>query len=108
MDLPMFQKLISVTAVPQMIDALHETRTPTLPRPARYGLEEFAPNLHMIAEMIRSSTDTIRPIVITAPTIVCNCEIPGSPLSFGVMSTRQYHRQRGEDRNQQIKHSNLL
>lgn len=37
--------------------------------------------------MINASTDRISPIVITAPTIVRSCEIPGSPLSFGGMLT---------------------
>ena len=70
-----------------MIAAPHETRTPTLPRPARCGLDEFAPKPHTIAEMISASTDRIRPIVITASTMLRSCAIPGSPSSFGVMST---------------------
>lgn len=35
--------------------------------------------------MINANTDKIRPIVMIAPTIVRNCEIPGNPLSFGLM-----------------------
>ncbi len=58
-----------------------------MPSPARCGLEGFAPNPHTIAEMISASTDRISPMAITAPTIVRSCEIPGSPSSFGVMST---------------------
>lgn len=81
------KKLISVTAAPQMIAAPHEPRTPTLPRPARCELDGFAPNPHTIAKMISASTDKIRPIVIIAPTMLRSCAIPGSPSSFGVMST---------------------
>src|SRR5690625_4983892 len=54
---PTFQKkLISVTDAPQITAAPQETRTPTLPRPARCGLEELAPKPHTIAEMISART----------------------------------------------------
>lgn len=75
----MFQKkLISVTAARQMIAAPHETRTSTLPRPARCGLEEFAPKPHTIAEMISASTDRISLIVITAPRCCAAARYPAA------------------------------
>ena len=39
-----------------------------------------------MAEMMRASTLKIRPTVITAPTMVRSCAIPGRPESFGLMS----------------------
>ena len=44
-----------------MIAAPRPTRTPNFPRPARCGLDEFAPSAHTIAEMIRASTARIKP-----------------------------------------------
>ena len=49
------KKLISVTAAPQMIAAAQETSTPSLPRDARCGLEEFAPKPQTIAETIKDA-----------------------------------------------------
>ena len=84
---PTFQKkLIRVTDAPQMTAAPHEMSTPSLPRPARCGFDEFDPNPHTIAEMISASTERMSPTVMTAPTMVRNCAIPGRPESFGVMS----------------------
>src|SRR5699024_425997 len=83
---PTFQKkLISVTDAPQITAAPQETRTPTLPRPARCGLEELAPKPHTIAEMINARTDRMRPMVITAPTIVRSWAMPGRPSLLGSM-----------------------
>src|SRR6478752_6373368 len=86
-DWPTLQKkLTSVTAAPQMMAAPHETRTPSFPREARCGLEEFAPKPHTIAATISARTLRMRPTVMTAPTIVRNCSMPGSPVPLGVMS----------------------
>src|SRR5699024_3693346 len=40
-----------------------------------------------MAEMISARTDRIRPMVMTAPTMVRSWAMPGSPSSLGVMST---------------------
>ena len=61
---------MSVTLAPQITAAPQETRTPIFPREARCGLEEFAPKPHTIADTISASTDRMRPLVITAPTMV--------------------------------------
>lgn len=80
---------MSVTDAPQMIAAPHDTSTPTFPREARWGLDEFAPNPpHTIAEMINARTERMRPTVMTAPTMMRNCSIPGSPVPFGSISIK--------------------
>ena len=76
---------MSVTLAPQITAAPQETRTPIFPREARCGLEEFAPKPHTIAETISASTLRIRPMVITAPTMVRSWLIPGRPLVLGSM-----------------------
>lgn len=84
---PTAQKiLIRVTAAPHRTAAPQETRTPSFPRDARCGFEEFDPNPQTIADTMRASTLRIRPTVMTAPTMVRICPMPGSPESFGVMS----------------------
>src|SRR5699024_4321080 len=40
----------------------------------------------MTAETISARTDRIRPTVMTAPTMVRSCSIPGKPLELGSMS----------------------
>src|SRR5690625_603701 len=40
----------------------------------------------MIAETISARTDRSRPTVMTAPTMVRSCSIPGKPLELGAMS----------------------
>src|SRR3954469_386470 len=86
MDWPTFQKKFTrATEAPQMTAAPRPTRTPSLPRPARCGLEEFAPRAHTIAEMIRASTARISPTVIDAPTIERSCPMPGRPSELGSM-----------------------
>ena len=77
---------MSVTLAPQITAAPQETRTPIFPREARCGLEEFAPKPHTIADTINASTDRMRPMVITAPTMVRSWLIPGNPLVLGSMS----------------------
>lgn len=54
--------------------------------PDRCGLLLFAPKPHTIAETIRARMERIRPTVMTAPTMMRNCSIPGSPVPFGSMS----------------------
>src|SRR5690606_6631106 len=81
------KKLINVTLAPQMTAAPQETRTPIFPRPARCGLEELAPKPHTIAETINAKTDRMRPMVMTAPTMVRSWAMPGRPESLGLMST---------------------
>jgi hypothetical protein len=76
---------MSVTDAPQITAAPQETRTPIFPREARCGLLEFAPKPHTIAETISARTERIRPMVITAPTMVRSWLIPGSPLVLGSM-----------------------
>lgn len=44
-----------------MMAAPTPTRTPTLPRPARCGLDEFAQRAHTIAEMIKARTARMSP-----------------------------------------------
>src|SRR5690625_2892328 len=60
--------------------------TPLFPRPARCGLAELAPIAHTIAETISARTARIRPTVMTAPTMVRSCAMPGRPSVFGSMS----------------------
>src|SRR5699024_6577718 len=75
---PTFQKkLISVTDAPQITAAPQATRTPILPRPARRGLEELAPQPHTIAEMISARTDRMRLMVMTALTCDGCCVLAG-------------------------------
>src|SRR5690625_452695 len=69
-----------------MIAAPQETRTPIFPRPARCGLLLFAPNPHTIADTMRANTDRMRPTVMTAPTMVRNWLMPGSPELLGSIS----------------------
>ena len=76
---------MSVTLAPQITAAPQETRTPIFPREARCGLEEFAPKPHTIADTISARTDRMRPMVITAPTMVRSWLIPGRPLVLGSM-----------------------
>src|SRR5699024_11255007 len=86
-DWPTFQKkLISVTDAPHMIAAPQETRTPIFPRPARCGLLLFAPNPHTIADTMSANTLRMRPTVMTAPTMVRNWLMPGSPELLGSIS----------------------
>src|SRR5699024_830918 len=80
-------KLMRVTAAPQITAAAQDTRTPILPREARWGLELLEPKPHTIALISSARTDRMRATVITAPTMVRSAAIPGSPESFGVTST---------------------
>src|SRR5699024_8205678 len=77
---PTFQKkLMRVTAAPQITAAAQDTRTPILPREARWGLELLEPKPHTIALISSARTDRMRATVITAPTMVRSAAIPGSP-----------------------------
>src|SRR5699024_7526802 len=75
------KKLISVTLAPVTMAAPQEISTPTFPRLARWGFEELDPKPQTTADTMSASTDRIRPIVITAPTMVRSAAIPGSPES---------------------------
>ena len=76
---------MSVTLAPQITAAPQETRTPIFPREARCGLDEFVPKPHTIADTISARTLRIKPMVITAPTMVRSWLIPGRPLVLGSM-----------------------
>src|SRR5690606_11501265 len=65
---PTFQKkLTNATEAPVTIAAPRAMTTPNFPRPARWGLDEFAPIAHTTAEMISAKTARIRPTVMDAP-----------------------------------------
>src|SRR4051794_31336718 len=86
MDWPTFQKKFTrATDAPVMIAAPRPTRAPSWPRPARCGLEEFAPSAQTIAETIRARTARIRPTVIEAPTMPRSWPMPGRPSELGLM-----------------------
>src|SRR5690625_4147258 len=77
---------MSVTLAPQITAAPQEIRTPIFPLPLRCGLELLEPKPHTIADTISARTLRMRPMVITAPTMVRSWLMPGRPESFGSMS----------------------
>src|SRR5690625_3449163 len=77
---------MSVTLAPQITAAPQESRTPIFPLPLRGGLELLEPKPHTIADTISARTLRMRPMVITAPTMVRSWLMPGRPESFGSMS----------------------
>ncbi|NCD15915.1 MAG: hypothetical protein EOL91_01125 [Actinobacteria bacterium] len=77
---PTLEKNVTIAfAAPIRSAAPAATRTPDLPRPARWGLPELEPKPHTTAATTSAATQATRPKVSKAPTICRSWARPGRP-----------------------------